>query len=112
MRVAEATIMGKRELLLVLVLVAVVSVASIRSRETTRATTPGANEEKASFILETNGRPESLNDLVVSVRFNSPKPIDVGYLENRVISSLALSIDRFSWKFERDPIVSGHDILR
>lgn len=60
--------------------------------------------EQATFEIETNGRPERLDDLVVTVRFTSPEPVEVGYIDNDPVTDLTLSIDRFDWHFQEEPL--------
>jgi len=67
--------------------------------------------KEPSFKIEVNGRPERLNDLVVTARFESPKPVSVGYTDDGIVTSLTLSIDRFEWEFHPEPIEEEDAIL-
>jgi hypothetical protein len=74
------------------------------SKKRDRTTMNGDAVKEPSFKIEVNGRPERLNDLVVTARFESPKPVSVGYTDDGMVTSLTLSIDRFEWEFHPEPI--------
>lgn len=95
--------MRKKELVLAIALVAFVA-ALLSSRGRDFQTPLVTNDRAPSFVIQTNGRPESLEDLVVTARFSSPEPVSVGYIEGRLVSRLKLSIGRFDWRFQRNPI--------
>lgn len=104
--------MGKKEFLIILSLVAVVGLWLFQG-DADFQRTPGVDRvaedsslsKRASFQITTNGRPERLDDLVVSARFTSPEPVRVGYYsEDKIVTRLRLSIDRFDWEFQQDPI--------